>query len=87
MVVQYGWPAVFALVMLWLGKMANKFLDNHLANMDKIVSKLDDHGAKLADHSAKLVESNAIGEENSTKLDSLLARARTPTIPEGGKGG
>lgn len=74
LVVQYGWPGVFALVLWWLGKMASKFLDSHLANMDKIVSRLDDH-------SEKLTEANAIGEENSTKLDSLLARARQPTDP------
>lgn len=77
--VQYGWPGVFALVLWWLGRMANKFLDSHLENMKAIVGKLDEH-------TTKIVETKAIGEENSNKLDSLLARARIPTDP-GGRGG
>lgn len=79
--VQYGWPGVFALVLWWLGRMANKFLDNHLENMNKIVSRLDEH-------STKLTEANSISEENSNKLDSLLAHARSrqPTDP-GVRGG
>jgi hypothetical protein len=73
-VVQYGWPGVFALVLWWLGKMASKFLDAHLENMKKVVDKLDAHSEALA-------ETKTIGEGNSAKLDSLLARARQPTDP------
>jgi hypothetical protein len=74
---QWGAPGIIGVILVWLGRTASRFVDRHLASMDKqvelvqkIVDRLDEHGRIMTEH--------------GTKLDSLLVRVRSiqPSIHE-----
>jgi hypothetical protein len=47
-VAQYGIPGLFALVLIAVGRAADRLLARHLATLDRIVERLDQHGEALA---------------------------------------